>query len=81
MRGPRHLGPYPDRLLDCQFEAEPAFHQIITDMEARGWVREEVVKALRLLAINETLADQANAETDAAIAEALRRRAQDGEGT
>lgn len=72
MRGPRHLGPYPDRHLDCQEATEPGFMALIDAVEAAGWVREEIIEALAELARNFALAEHANAETDDQIA-AIRR--------
>lgn len=60
MRGPRHLGPYPDRLLDAQEAIEDDLLRLVDRMEAAGWLREEVLRAMRVVSINHTMADQEN---------------------
>ncbi|QFQ86705.1 hypothetical protein F8A10_04240 [Paracoccus kondratievae] len=72
MLGPRYLGPYPDRVLDCQEAVEPAFMALLNSAEGAGWVREEVIAALAELAINHVMAFSANEVTDAQIADLQR---------
>ncbi len=64
--GPRQLGPYPDRKLDCQEAMEAGFLALIDQAEAVGWVRIEIYYALIELIENRAIGDHAlEADEDA----------------
>lgn len=72
MKGPRHLGNYPDRDLDCQFDLEDEFVKLTDIGEQAGWVRVEVLHALFELARNHLIGSQALGEEDQHIMERMR---------
>ncbi len=73
LTGPKRLGPYPDRELDCQEALEARFVALIDAAEAVGWVRPEVYTGLIELIINHMASDEARDHVFDAI-ERLRRR-------
>ena len=62
---PRRLGSYADRDVDCQEAMEPGFQAIVDCMVEAGWLRAEVLRALRRLIAADSM------ETDLAIARAM----------
>lgn len=73
MKQPRQAGLYPDRHLECQEALESRVIAIIDEGKAAAWSIADITTALIALADNQMLADQANADTDRQIAEALAR--------
>ena len=70
---PRRLGAYADRDVDCQEAMEPGFQAIVDCMVEAGWLRAEVLRALRRLITADSMAlrETARLETDLAIARAM----------
>lgn len=73
MNKPRRIDQYPDRHLDCQFEMEGSFLQIMDAAERSGWSPQDAAAAIIDLADNYMLKLVANAETDQQIRDAIRR--------
>lgn len=73
LTGPKRLGPYPDRELDCQEALEARFVALVDEAEAIGWVRTEVYTGLIELIINHMAGDEARDHVFEAI-KRLRRR-------
>ena len=59
LRGPRKLGPYADRDLDCQEALEVGLMALVDRAEAAGWLRIEAYAALVELIDHHAMADQA----------------------
>ena len=57
--GPRKLGPYADRDLDCQEGLEAGFLALVESAESAGWVRLEIYAALLELIDNQSMGDRA----------------------
>lgn len=72
--GPRKLGPYPDRELDCQEGLEQGFLALIERAEAAGWVRLEIYAALIELIDHHATADRALESDDDNLAKTKRSR-------
>lgn len=72
--GPRKLGPYPDRELDCQEGLEQGFLALVERAEASGWVRLEIYAALIELIDHHATADRALESDDDNLAKAKRSR-------
>lgn len=70
--GPRKLGPYPDRELDCQEDLEKGFLALVVKAEAAGWVRLEIYAALIELIDNQATADRALESDDDNLVKAKR---------
>lgn len=63
LTGPKRLGPYPDRDLDCQEALEDAFLVLIDQAESAGWLRTEAYAALIKLSMHHLLGDDAHDHT------------------
>ncbi|WP_299846378.1 hypothetical protein [uncultured Paracoccus sp.] len=70
--GPRKLGPYPDRDLDCQQELEKGFLALVEKAELAGWVRLEIYAALIELIDHQATADRALESDDDNLVKAKR---------
>lgn len=73
MKPPRLPTDYPDRHLECQEALESRVIAIFDEGKAAGWSTRDITTALVALADNLMLAEEANAETDRDIQEALKR--------
>jgi hypothetical protein len=73
MNKPRRIDEYSDRHLDCQFEMEGSFLQIMDDAERSGWSPQDAAAAIIDLADNYVLKLFANSETDKQIRDAIDR--------
>lgn len=67
MTGPKRLGPYPDRDLDCQEAMECGLLALVDQAEATGWLRTEAYAALIALIDNHELGDEARDQVFKAI--------------
>ncbi len=74
LAGPRKLGPYPDRDIDCQESLETGFLALVDQAEAAGWVRIEIYDALIELIENHAIGDDALEADMDAIQRAIRDR-------
>lgn len=74
IREPRFPADHPDYQLECEFQMEPAFLDIVSAAEAAGWDATTVARAMKSLATNYMRSREANVETDLAIEAALRAR-------
>ncbi|AUH66834.1 hypothetical protein [Paracoccus zhejiangensis] len=74
MAGPRKLGPYPDRDLDCQESLETRFLALVDQAEAAGWVRIEIYDALIELIENHAIGDHTLEADMDAVQRAIRDR-------
>ncbi|SMO96210.1 hypothetical protein [Paracoccus laeviglucosivorans] len=74
MRGPKQLGPYADRALDCKGALEEAVLEIADQAATAGWMRDEIWSALGSLAANILQADVEAEKTDQQIEQAIRDR-------
>lgn len=72
LRGPRKLGPYADRDIDCQEAIEADLIAMVDRAEAAGWLRIEAYAALVELIDHHAMADQAR-ELTAETIDSLRR--------
>lgn len=59
LRGPRKLGPYADRDIDCQEAMEAGLMTLVDRAEVAGWLRIEAYAALVELIEHQAMADQA----------------------
>lgn len=59
LRGPRKLGLYEDRDIDCQEAMEAGLMTLVDRAEAAGWLRMEAYTALVELIDQQAMADQA----------------------
>ncbi len=59
LRGPRKLGLYEDRDIDCQEALEAGLMTLVDRAEAAGWLRIEAYAALVELIDHHAMADQA----------------------
>lgn len=71
---PRFPAEHPDYQLECEFQMERAFLEVVRAAEAAGWDPTTVARAMKSLATNYMLGREANAQTDADIEAALRKR-------
>lgn len=60
LTGPKQLGPYSGRALDCQEAMEGAFLALIDQAESAGWLRSEAYAALIELSVHHLLGDAAH---------------------
>ena len=74
LAGPRKLGPYPDRNLDCQESLEAGFLALVDQAEAAGWVRIEIYDALIELIENHAIGDHTLEADIDAVQRAIRDR-------
>ncbi|TRW92856.1 hypothetical protein FNJ84_20855 [Paracoccus sp. M683] len=74
LTGPRELGPYADRDLDCQESLEAKFLALVDQAEAVGWVRTEIYDALIELIENHAIGDHALEADMDAVQRAIRAR-------
>ncbi len=74
LTGPRKLGPYPDRDLDCQQSLEAKFIALVDQAEAVGWVRIEIYDALIELIENHAIGDHTLEADIDAVQRAIRDR-------
>lgn len=70
MSTPRNSIVYPDRDLDCQQALEDPFHTLLDLAEKAGWSKTEAAEAMRELAFAYLAMEEANMQTDLAIAQA-----------
>ncbi|WP_235942988.1 hypothetical protein [Ochrobactrum soli] len=72
IRGPRKLGDYPDRDIECQEALEDAFVALTDRGVDAGWVQIEVLQALLELAKNHLMRDLATEVDEDNIASVIR---------
>lgn len=72
LRGPRKLGDYPDRDIQCQEALEDAFIELTERGVEAGWVQIEVLQALLELAKSHIMRDLATESDDDNIATVIR---------
>ncbi|TIP22654.1 MAG: hypothetical protein E5X67_36355 [Mesorhizobium sp.] len=68
IRQPRRQGEYPDREIDCQEAMEPGFQAVVDCMLEAGWIREEIMRSLRLLIAADNMTQKENAKVEAQLA-------------
>lgn len=73
LRGPDPGQDISDRLLDCEFQLEPHFLELIARAGAVGWRPTEIAMALSGLADNFLLGQAENATTDDLLRRAIDR--------
>ena len=72
IRGPRKLGNYPDRDIQCQEALEDSFVALTDRAVAAGWVQIEALQALFELAKNHLMRDFATEVDEDNIATVIR---------
>lgn len=70
-KGPTAHQDISDRILDCEFDLEPLFMELLDKASTVGWTRAEAALALCGLGDNWLLAQVANAKTAEDIKKAL----------
>lgn len=74
MRGPRHNHEYPDRGIDCEFELEPAFQDLVERAQKAGWSAQEAYLAIISLCENHAIGDMQIDALEAVLDEVRVRR-------
>lgn len=64
---PRFPEDHPDRAIDCQFQLEPAFQDLVMRAVAAGWTEDDVATAMVDLAHNHLRGIIADRKTQADI--------------
>jgi len=72
LRGPDPAQDISDRLLDCEFQLEPHFLELIARAGAVGWKPTEIAMALSGLADNFLLGQAENVEIGNLLKRAMR---------